>query len=75
MNIADILIWEATNGLLLIPVVIGLVMFMRWIRGRAVFTDSDLAFSDRPSTGGSLLTSPVAKIRRTLDRGRAYRRR
>jgi hypothetical protein len=27
MNIGDILIWEATNGLLLIPVVIGLVMF------------------------------------------------
>jgi hypothetical protein len=25
MSIGDILIWEATNGLLLIPVVIGLV--------------------------------------------------
>jgi hypothetical protein len=25
MNIGEILIWEATNGLLLIPVVIGLV--------------------------------------------------
>jgi hypothetical protein len=44
MNIADILIWEATNGLLLIPVVIGLVMFMRWIRRRPVFTERDWLF-------------------------------
>ena len=44
MTIADILIWEATNGLLLIPVVIGLVMLTRWIRGRAVFTEWDWLF-------------------------------
>jgi hypothetical protein len=31
MIIADILIWEATNALLLIPLVIGVVMLMRWI--------------------------------------------
>jgi hypothetical protein len=36
MNIGEILIWESTNALLLIPVVIALVMLMltRWIRGR-----------------------------------------
>jgi len=44
MNIADILIWEATNGFLLIPVVIGLVMLTRWIRERAVFTERDWLF-------------------------------
>jgi hypothetical protein len=44
MNIADILIWEATNGFLLIPVVIGLVMLMRWMRGRPVFTEPDWFF-------------------------------
>src|SRR6266568_3349955 len=38
MNIAEILIWESTNALLLIPVVIGLLMLVRWIRGRPVFT-------------------------------------
>jgi hypothetical protein len=31
MNIGEILIWESTNALLLIPVVIGLVMLVRWI--------------------------------------------
>jgi len=30
MTIGDILIWEATNGLLLIPVVIALVILTRW---------------------------------------------
>jgi hypothetical protein len=34
MNIAEILILESTNALLLIPVVIGLVMLTRWIRRR-----------------------------------------
>ena len=33
MNIAEILIWESTNGLLLIPIMIGLVMLTRWKRG------------------------------------------
>ena len=32
-DVADILIWEATNGRLLIPVVIALVILTRWIRG------------------------------------------
>src|SRR5262249_48399757 len=36
MNIGEILIWESTNVLLLIPVVIALVMLVRWMRGRAV---------------------------------------
>src|SRR4030095_8101469 len=44
MSIADILIWESTNGLLLIPVVIALVMLTRWLRGRPVFTDWDWLF-------------------------------
>jgi hypothetical protein len=44
MNIGEILIWEATNGLLLIPVVIGLVMLVRRIRGRTVFTNRDWLF-------------------------------
>jgi hypothetical protein len=44
MNIGEILIWESTNGLLLIPVVVGLVMLVRWIRGKPVFTDWDWLF-------------------------------
>src|SRR5262249_39761944 len=44
MNIGEILVWESTNVLLLIPVVIALVMLVRWIRGRAVFTESDWLF-------------------------------
>ena len=44
MNIGEILIWESTNALLLIPVVIGLVMLTRWIRGRLVFTERDWLF-------------------------------
>ena len=44
MNIGEILIWETTNGLLLIPVVIALVMLTRWLRGRPVFTDWDWLF-------------------------------
>jgi hypothetical protein len=31
VNIGEILIWESTNALLLIPVVISLVMLVRWI--------------------------------------------
>jgi hypothetical protein len=34
MNIGEILIWESSNLLLLIPVVIGLVMLVRWFQGR-----------------------------------------
>jgi hypothetical protein len=44
MNIGEILIWESTNALLLIPTVIGLVMLIRWIRGKPVFTDRDWLF-------------------------------
>jgi hypothetical protein len=33
MNIVEILIWESTNALLLIPVVIGIVMLTRWMEG------------------------------------------
>ena len=44
MNIGEILIWESTNALLLIPVVIGLVMLTRRIRGKPVFTDRDWLF-------------------------------
>jgi hypothetical protein len=32
MNLGGYLIWEATNGLLLIPIVIGLVMLARRLR-------------------------------------------
>ena len=44
MDIGDVLIWEATNGLLLIPVVIGLVMLARRLRGKPVFTERDWLF-------------------------------
>src|SRR5262245_51483093 len=44
MNIGEIFIWESTNALLLMPVVIGVVMLMRWIRGKPVFTDRDWLF-------------------------------
>jgi hypothetical protein len=44
MNIGEILIWESTNALLLVPVVIALVMLTRWLRGRPVFTDWDWLF-------------------------------
>src|SRR5262245_10145987 len=44
MNIGEILIWESFNLLLLIPVAIGLVMLVRWIRGRPVFTERDWLF-------------------------------
>jgi hypothetical protein len=44
MTIDEILIWEATNALLLILLVIGVVMLMRWIRGCSVFTERDWLF-------------------------------
>ena len=44
MSIGEILIWESTNALLLIPVVIGLVMLVRWIRGWPVFAERDWLF-------------------------------
>ena len=72
MNIGEILIWESTNGLLLIPVVIGLVMLTRWMRGRPVFTERDWLFLfGHPRE--KLLASPVAKIRGAMGRGGLYR--
>ena len=44
MNLGDYLIWEATNGLLLIPVVIGLAMLARRLRRQPVFTERDWLF-------------------------------
>ena len=44
MTIDEILIWEATNVLLLIPVVIALVILTRWIRERPLFTERDWLF-------------------------------
>ena len=44
MNLGDYLIWEATNGLLLIPVVIGLVMLARHLRRQPAFTERDWFF-------------------------------
>jgi hypothetical protein len=44
MNIAEILIWESTNALLVIPVVIGIVTLTPWIRRRPAFTEHDWLF-------------------------------
>ena len=44
MTIAEIFIWEATNVLLLIPVVIALAILTRWIRRLPLFTDRDWLF-------------------------------
>src|SRR5437773_10541532 len=44
MNLGDYLIWDATNGPLLIRVVIGLVMLARRLRGQPVFTERDWLF-------------------------------
>jgi hypothetical protein len=44
MSIAEILIWESFNLLLFIPVIIGLVMLVRWIRKRPAFTERDWLF-------------------------------
>src|SRR5262245_5399708 len=44
MNIAEILIGDATNLVLLISLVIGLLMVTRKFQGRPVFTDRDWRF-------------------------------
>jgi hypothetical protein len=44
MTIVEILIWEATNVLLLIPLVVALVIVMRRIRRRPLFTEHDWLF-------------------------------
>ena len=41
MNIGEVLIWESSNLLLLILAVIGLVMLVRRLQGKAVFTERD----------------------------------
>jgi len=73
MNIGEILIRESSNLLLLIPVVIGLVMLMRWFQGRGSVHAAGLALSDRPAAGEGSLASPVAQIRGAMGRHRAYR--
>jgi hypothetical protein len=67
MTIPEILIWEATNVLLLIPVVIVLVMLTRWIRRRPFHRPGLIVF-DWPSTGESSFASPMAQIRGALVR-------
>lgn len=44
MTIIDIAIWQATNGLLLIPAIISLLILLRRILGRRAFTDKDWLF-------------------------------
>ena len=44
MTIADILIWQAANGLLLVPAVIAVVILLRRIRGQRAVTDRDWLF-------------------------------
>jgi hypothetical protein len=44
MNVGEILVWETTNTLLLIPVLIALVILTRWIRRLPLFTDRDWLF-------------------------------
>ena len=41
MNIGEVLIWESSNLLLLIPAVIWLVMLVRRLQGKVVFTERD----------------------------------
>jgi len=44
MTIGEILIWEATNVVLLVPVVFALMILTRWIRRLPLFTDRDSLF-------------------------------
>ena len=44
MNIDEILIWESTNLLLLIPAMVGLVMLTARLWWRRVFTERDWLF-------------------------------
>jgi hypothetical protein len=41
----EILLWQAINALLLVPVWIALLMLTRWMRGRPVFTERDWVFA------------------------------
>ncbi|HEY7322316.1 MAG TPA: hypothetical protein VIE89_32535 [Candidatus Binatia bacterium] len=40
----EILLWQAINALLLVPVWIALLMLTRWMRGRPIFTERDWVF-------------------------------
>ena len=73
MNIGEILVWESTNVLLLIPVVIALVMLVRWIRGRPVFTESDWLFLLGHPREKVLSLHMWPKVRGTVGCRRAYR--
>jgi hypothetical protein len=44
MTIGEILTWEATNVVLLVPVVFALMILTRWIRRLPLFTDRDSLF-------------------------------
>ena len=58
MTIGEILIWEASNLLLLIPVVIGLVMLIRWFQGESGVYRAGLVPALWPSTQESLHPAP-----------------
>jgi len=61
------------NALLLIPVVIGVVMLTRWIRGRPVFTERDWLFLFGHPREKVSLASPVAEIRGVMVRRCGHR--
>jgi len=71
MNIAEILIWESANLLLLIPVIIGVVMLARWIRGQPVFTERDWLFLFGHAREKVLSLHLWLKIRGAMVGGRA----
>jgi hypothetical protein len=73
MTIPEVLIWEATNVLLLIPVVIALVILTRWIRRRPLFTDRDWLFLTGCPREKLLSLHLWAQIRRAMVRRGAYR--
>ena len=64
MNLGEILIWESSNLLLLVPVVIGLVMLVRWLQGRAVFTEWDWLLLFRLPPRRAVLTLRLSPIQR-----------
>jgi hypothetical protein len=73
LMVIDILIWESTNALLLIPLVIGIVTLMRWIRRRPAFTERDWLFVLGHPREKVLSLHLWAEIRGAMACGRAYR--
>ena len=67
MTSPEILIWEATNVPLLIPVIIVLVILTRWIRIRPLFTDRGLVVSDGPSIYGSKWSRADFRVWRSFN--------